>query len=283
KMVNAARKHKRVTQIGTQQRTIPHFKQAVDLIHSGKIGKMTHIECWNVDHRISNTMGSPPDSEPPASLDFDMWLGQAPMRPYNENRYRHWRWFWDYSGGQMTDWGTHHMDIARWAVGADYPISACTTGGKYALQDNGETPDTMDALWEYEGGVTVKYTFRMCSDVKHLGRGYGMMFYGTDATLFMNRSGFEVTPIGESEPIMKESGSDDTHIHIMNFLDCMRSRELCNADVEIGHRSTLGPHLANISQWSNEKVTFDGETESIINHPECNKFLDREKRPPWTL
>ncbi|MDP8245613.1 MAG: Gfo/Idh/MocA family oxidoreductase [Candidatus Hinthialibacter antarcticus] len=283
KMVTAARKHKRVTQIGTQQRTIPHFKQAVELLHSGKIGKMTHVECWNVDNRIERNMGAPPDSDPPAGLDYDMWLGQAPMRPYNRNRCRQWRWFWDYSGGQMTDWGTHHMDIARWAVGAEYPISASATGGKFALPDNSETPDTMNAVWEYDGGVTVSYMFRMCSEIKHLGQGYGMMCYGTDATLFMNRSGFEITPIGESEPVMKESGSDDTYIHVRNFLDCLRSRKLCNADVEIGHRSTLGPHLANIAQWSNEKLTFDGETETIINHPECNRFLDREKRPPWTL
>ncbi len=283
KMVAAAKKHNRITQIGTQQRTIPHYKEAIDLMQSGGIGKLTHVECWNVDNRIQHRSGPTPDSEPPAALDYDFWLGQAPKRPYNVRRHRSWRWFWDYSGGQMTDWGTHHMDIARWAVGAEYPLSASAVGGKYGLTDNSETPDTMNAIWEYEGGVTVAYVFRMCSEVKHLGRGYGMMFYGSDATLFMNRGGYEITPIGAKEPVNKVKGTDDTHIHVRNFLDCMRTRKPCNADVEIGHRSTLGPHLANIAYWSDEKLRFDGATETITNHPDCNRFISRKMRPPWTL
>ncbi|MBI1388940.1 MAG: gfo/Idh/MocA family oxidoreductase [bacterium] len=283
KMVEAAHKNNRVTQIGTQQRTIPHFREAVGRIHAGELGQITHVECWNVDHRLPSGLGNPPDGEPPEGVDWDLWLGPAPNHAFNPNRLGHWRWFWDYSGGQMTDWGTHHMDVVQWALQRDYPIRVTSAGGKYALPDNTETPDTFDALFEYEGGVSAKYFFRMCSNSESNGRGYGMLFYGTDAVMFLNRGGYEITPIDAKKPAIKEGGSDDTFVHVVNFIENVRSRGRCNADVSITHRSTSATHLANISHWTQEKLEWDGEKERITNHRECNKHLNRRHRSPWKV
>lgn len=282
-MVKAAHENNCITQVGTQQRSIPHFREAVERIQNGDLGVITHVECWNVSNRLPDGMGNPPDGDPPEGLNYDLWLGQAPMRPYNPNRVNRWRWFWDYSGGQMTDWGTHHMDIVQMALGQDYPLKISAGGGKYAIPDNRETPDTFNAIFEYDNNVSATYWFRMCSEVRHDGEGYGMKFYGSDAVMFMNRGGYEITPVGEDEPAEKQSGHDDTHVHIRNFIECMESRKRCNADVETGHRSTSTPHLANIAYWSDEKLHWDGKAERIVNHEESNRFISRSMRPPWSL
>ena len=193
KMVEAARKYNRVVQTGSQQRSAAHFRKVVELIRSGYVGKVTLVECWNYTNEAPIGIGNPPDEDPPPGLDWDMYLGPAPRRPYNRNRFIwNYRYFWDYSGGMMTDWGAHHMDIVHWAMGVDAPEAASASGGKYVLEDNRETPDTFQATFEYPGFIA-RYTSRKVNGLAP-GRRYGILFHGTKGTLFVDRTGYQVVP-----------------------------------------------------------------------------------------
>src|SRR3982751_5816273 len=158
KMVQAARKYKRVVQGGTMQRSAVHFQKAVELVKSGELGQVTRVQTWNVSNSPVEGIGDPPDSEPPATLDWDMWLGPAPKRPFNQNRFgvdpedryfSNFRWFWDYAGGMMTDWGVHWLDIVQLAFNESMPTQITALGGKYWLKDNRDTPDTLQVTYEY--------------------------------------------------------------------------------------------------------------------------------------
>ena len=150
RMVEAARKYNRVVQTGSQQRSAEHYAKVVELIRGGYIGKVSFVECWNVINSVPDGMGNPPDADPPEGLDWDMYLGPAPMRRYNRNRFIYnFRWFWDYGCGMMTDWGAHHFDIIHWAMNVDAPLTAACAGGKYCLEDNSETPDAFAMDLEY--------------------------------------------------------------------------------------------------------------------------------------
>ena len=193
-MVRAARKYKRIVQTGSQQRSAPHFLEAAKLIQGGHIGKVQMVESWNAANESPAGMGNPPDEPPPAGLDWDLYLGPAPKRPYNRNRFIwNYRYFWDYSGGMMTDWGAHHMDIVHMAMGVDAPLAVSACGGKFVLTDNRETPDTLEATFEYPGFIA-RYTSRKCNAHLLMDRPYGMLFHGDHGTLVLDRRGFEVLP-----------------------------------------------------------------------------------------
>ncbi len=194
KMVEAARKYNRVVQTGSQQRSAPHFQRVVELVRGGHIGRVTMVECWNWANESPAGIGNPPDEDPPPGLDWDLYLGPAPKRPYNRNRFIwNYRYFWDYSGGMMTDWGAHHMDVVHWAMGVDAPLAVSAAGGKFVLQDNRETPDTFEAVFEYPGFLA-RYTHRKMNDHPLMGRPYGMLFYGDKGAIVLDRRGFEVIP-----------------------------------------------------------------------------------------
>ena len=149
-MVNAARKYDRVVQMGTQQRSATHYAAAIDYVKSGKLGKIRVVKTWAYQDWMGN-IPKAPDTEPPASVDYDLWLGPATKRPFNKNRFHfNFRWYWDYSGGLMTDWGAHMIDIANWGMGVKAPDLATSVGGKYGFPDDAEeTPDTQQVLWSY--------------------------------------------------------------------------------------------------------------------------------------
>ncbi len=297
RMVEAARKYKRVVQVGTQQRSARHFQRAVELVREGRLGKITRVHTWNYDGEYPNGIGNPPDENPPEGLDWDFYLGPAPKAPYNKNRHLgNFRWFWDYSGGKMTDWGVHLIDIVHWAMNVDAPTAVAASGGKYVLKDNRETPDTLHATFEYPGFV-LTYENRTLNSRGDDGRwGYGVMFYGTDATMFVDRGGFEIFPemegrkrddlFTERTPAARMSvqRGDPSHFqHVRNFLDCVKSRQHPVSDVEIGHRSTSAPHLANIALRTGHKIRWDGQSEKIIGDAEASRWLGREYRAPWKL
>ncbi len=297
-MVEAARKYKRIVQVGTQQRSAAHFQQVVTLVKSGLIGKVTAVRCWNVSNQAPQGIGNPPDSEAPADLDWDMWLGPAPKRRFNVNRFgvfpnvfSHFRWFWDYAGGMMTDWGVHLIDIAQWAMQVDAPSSVSAVGGKFCLTDNRETPDTIVATYQYPGFV-MTYENRVCNARDLNGHSYGIEFYGSDGTLFVDRSGFEITPEtrGRGDSAVDRTlattrkAIPDNPTHARNFIDCVRSRELPICDIEIGHRSSSTAILGNLALRSGGTVVWDAKTEKITNgNQKAAALLDREYRTPWKL
>ena len=149
-MVEAARKSNRVVQVGTQQRSGRHYKEVVAIVQSGKLGKISRVAAWNFGNESPHGMGNLRDSEPPPGLDYEMWLGPAPKRPFNPNRFIfNFRYFWDYAGGYATDWGVHHIDMVQWAMNERAPRKVSAFGGKYYVQDNRETPDTLEVIYEY--------------------------------------------------------------------------------------------------------------------------------------
>ena len=189
-MVDVARRHQRIVQVGTQQRSGPHYQKARELVRSGHIGEVVAVRMWSY-RNVMPGFGSPPDGDPPPGLDYDSWLGPAPKRPYNPNRsIYHFRWFWDYSGGQMTNLGQHSLDIVHWFLG-DGPLGGRQHGGTIALKDNGETPDVQDALFEYPGW-SATWSQRECSRARR--RPGTRVLRHARQPLDQSRRGFVVTP-----------------------------------------------------------------------------------------
>lgn len=225
RMVEAARKYGRVVQTGSQQRSAPHFGKVRQLVQSGHIGKVTLVECWNCANEAPEGCGKPPDQDPPAGLDWDMYLGPAPQVPYNRNRFIwHYRWFWDYSGGMMTDWGAHHLDSLHHIMGVDAPLAVWSAGGKLALNDNRETPDVFRTVFEYPGFFAT-YDLNLAGTRPHDRRRYGMMFHGTLGTLVVDRSSYEVLPE------VKQEGARSDRDMVAAIL---RSRQATDAAAALG-------------------------------------------------
>jgi predicted dehydrogenase len=231
--------------------------------------------------------GKPPDGQPPAGLDWDMWLGPAPYRPYNPLRcIYNFRWFWDYSGGQMTNWGAHNLDIARWAMNVKAPLSVSAFGGRYALEDGGETPDVQEVIYNF-GGFVLTWSVR---EMNGMSRG-GFEFHGTKGSISLSRSGYKVT--GESWGDKKDrkkqledetgQGSEQPVAHVRNFLDCVKSRQRPNADVEDGYLTAVMCHLGNIATRLGRSLKWDAEKEEIAGDREANQWLSRPYRKPWSM
>lgn len=298
-MVDAARKYNRVVQVGTQQRSGKHFQDAVRLIQAGMIGKVSFVRTWNYSNDYPKGIGNPPDSDPPPGLDWDFWLGPAPMVQYNYNRFGvgpdRWstfREFWDYAGGTMTDWGVHLMDIVQWAMKVDGPDSIMALGGKFYIQDNAETPDTLQVTYQYSNPQFVAvYENRWDNGNSMYDKDYGMEFHGTDATLFIDRGGFKVYPERSSvngkdlAPSMQMDRANDAHFaHVRNFLDCVKSRQRPISDIEIGHRSTSVCLLGNVALRSKQRLEWDVEKQELKSGgPEAQRLLTRHYRAPWKL
>ncbi|MGO9011538.1 MAG: Gfo/Idh/MocA family protein [Bryobacteraceae bacterium] len=312
-MTTAARRYNRIVCVGTQGRSGTHIPEVLSLLRQGVAGKI-HSVRFSAYRNIMPGFGRPADGPPPAGLDYDFWLGPAPARPYNPNRsLYHFRWFWDYSGGQMTNLGAHDMDLVHFLLGATAPKSVDSAGGRYALQDNGETPDTQDAVWEYPGFL-VEGSFREASGSRRAASGTGgslagVQFCGTQGVLAVSRGGYEFvpdmrvapesaippwsTPPGHPQAAAvapapygtARKGSGDApepmgH-HARHFLDCVKSRQRPVADVEDGHRVAVSCHLANLSMQLGRKLIWDAEQEQIVGDREANALLVRPYRKPW--
>jgi predicted dehydrogenase len=289
-MVNAARDTGRIVQIGTQQRSGEHYHRAVEMIQKGDLGKVSRARIWNVWNNTLGkgggrwgAIGNPPDSDPPPGVDYELWLGPAPKRPFNPNRF-HWNYvyFWDYAGGMMTGWGVHHVDVVHWALGQDAPLAVSAAGGKFVLKDARETPDMLDAFLEYPG-FTLQASFYHANARPIEGRDYGIAFYGTQGTMLLTREGFEVWPEGDQTQALRCEGSPLDGPFQRQFLECLRSRQKPLADVETGHRSTIPVLMANIAYRTGRKLKWDSGRERFIGDEEANQYLQREYRKPWQL
>lgn len=309
-MVDVARRFRRVVQVGTQQRSGPHYQRARQLIRQGRLGKIVSVR-YDFRRNLMPGLGSPPDQAPPAELDWEMFLGPAPKRPYNRNRGIYlFRWFWDYSGGQMTNVGQHALDIVDWCLDTKGPTAVYSTGGRRFLDDNCEVPDQQETVIEYPGWETV-ISIRECSGVPRLD---GLAFFGTNGSLRISRGGYSVAPdplipplglmpryegghpvgglVGvpqpgprklRTEPVSDTSGDARAQfkLHVRNFLDCVKSREGPLSDLESGHRVATALHLANISLRLGRQVRWDAEQEQVVGDPEAAELLARPYRKPW--
>src|SRR5229473_1138465 len=297
KMIEAARKYQRIVQIGSQGRSSPHKRKAAQLLEDGIIGKvyMARGLCFN----RRKTIGHTPDGPVPPGLDWDKFLGPAPMRPYNELRFKYnWHWFWDTGNGDIGNQGAHQLDIAHWGFGrAGLPKAVFSTGGKYAYVDDQETPNTQIATYDY-GDSEIVFEVRGILTGSEGGlsnsnasRTVGDLFYGSDGWMAMSQSSFQVYKGEKGEKIMDEAsegrgGDGGNGPHFLNFLKAVRSRNYkeLNADVEVGVVAADLAHLANISYRLGRKLVFDPKTLTFPGDAEANRMLTRQPyRAPYIV
>src|SRR5580692_10445405 len=298
KMVQAARKYKRVVQAGTMQRSAVHFAKATEIVRSGQLGQVTFVRCWNYGLAKQEGLGNPPDQAPPATLDWDMWLGPAPNREYNPNRFgvdpedkyfSTFRWFWDYAGGMMTDWGVHWLDIVQMAFHEDVPAEITALGGRYWLKDNTETPDTLEVTYKYPSGFVATYERRAGNGQSMFGKGGGILFCGSKGTMFLDRGGYKIVPEITGKPpaeameAAEEKATDSGKANPWaTFLECVRTLQNPLCVIETCQRSTTTCLLGNVAYRSRLRLDWDAQ-KWTTEQTEARKFLTREYRKPWQL
>ncbi|MEX1232800.1 MAG: Gfo/Idh/MocA family oxidoreductase [Planctomycetaceae bacterium] len=275
RMVEAARKYKRIVQSGTQRRSGADFQEAIDLLKQGRIGEVRLAKTWINGGRPN--IGYEEVVDPPESLDFNLWCGPAPNNGYKKNLVPYnWHWRWDYGGGECANNGIHGLDLARWGMGMEYPETIVSGGNKYVFDDDQQTPDTQMATFDFPGGA-IHWEHYTWSKMTQEGEGFGVMFYGTEGTLFCRSGGWSIYNKDNKEVEKRESAERD-RAHILNFLECLETRSLPNADIEIGHRSAALCHLANIAIRTRSTITYDGEKETILDNEPAQALLNREPR-----
>ena len=295
-MREAARKYNRVVQVGTQRRSSEHFQSAVEYVASGKLGKVCLIKAWI--NQVRQSIGRPPDGTPPPGIDYDRWLGPAPNRAFNPNRFHYnWRFFWDYGNTELGNQGVHVLDVAVWAIQKMHgfenfnclPKRISATGGIYWLDDAKEVPDAEVVTYDY-GHTLLNFELRSFQNdqlrveetqvMRRAGTDFYTAYYGTEGTLLAGLSGWEVHgKDGKLEKVVKDSGGS----HERNFLDCVKSRNKPNSDIEIGRLSTTMCHLGNISYKLGRDVHFDPHTETFPGDKQANALIEKEYRKPYVL
>ncbi|MBY0524872.1 MAG: Gfo/Idh/MocA family oxidoreductase [Gemmataceae bacterium] len=306
-----AARTKRVVQVGTQQRSGAHYQKARELIRAGYLGTITSVRMASV-RNVFPGFGNRLDAPPPADLDWDSWLGPASVRKYNPLRgLYHFRWFWDTSGGQMTNLGARHLDIVDWYLGLEGLKSAMSIGGRYVLKDNGETPDTQDALFDF-GKYSAAFFMREAA----LGEkpSFGLTFHGTRGSLGIDRRGYSITPDPDIPPTNQVPGVKGGHPaggpvlvatsgeprprteaivdttgdsaaqylgHARDFIDCIKTRKVPLSDLASAHRTSVACHLANLSLRLGRSLRWDWAKNAVEEDKEANAMLAYPYRAPW--
>jgi predicted dehydrogenase len=301
-MVNAARRHNRIVQTGTQQRSAPHFAEIARIVQGGELGTVHFVRVWNYVNMAPEGIGRVADSAPPEGLDWNFYLGPAPQVPFNAKRFGpSYRWFRDYAGGYITDFGAHRFDTVHQIMGVTAPKAVAATGGRFRLRDAGDIPDVLQVTYEYDNFV-LSYESCLVSGhgvggrtpgMKYYNargeedRPNGMAFYGTNGALFADRIGYEIFPDTRPEARAPErrrtNTTDATALHAANFIECVRSRRKPAAEIEIGHRSSTVPLLGNLSYDLGRKLKWDAGREEVAGDPEASRRLGRIARKPWDV
>ena len=293
-MVEAAKEYRVIAMMGTQQRGYPHYQKALEILRSGRLGKIALVECWNY-HNTRNRVGHSPDSDSPPGYDWDRWLGPAPLAPFNRSRLNN-SWWFDYAGGMMTNWAIHHIDIILSAMDAWSPSAAVCPGGKFVVDDMADTPDTVEASWQFPKFV-MHFTYRGSNSfrtVQNRPYNHGICFYGNEATMVLDRSGYE---IWEDRKMDKSIEREDNPRHWGDgkpgnevdgpwqrlFVDCIKEGKKPPIDFEQSHRATVCCHLANIAYRVGRQVDWDGANESILGNDDASSFLTRPRRKGYEL
>ncbi|QIH33381.1 Gfo/Idh/MocA family oxidoreductase [Sphingobacterium sp. DR205] len=275
-MLQAATKNNAIVQVGQWQRSQQHFKDAIDFVHSGKLGKIRLVKAWSY-LGWKNSIPIQPDGTIPAGVHYMDWLGPAAKRPFNINRFHfNFRWFWDYAGGLMTDWGVHMLDYALLGMKVSDPKSVMASGGKFAFPDDaGETPDTMTAVYEFDN-FNIQWEHAKGIDLGPYNRNHGVAFIGNNGTLVLNRGGWEVIPEkGRMEAVALQPSVDNgLEKHMANFVDAIRKKNpaLLNAPLEAGAHIAIFSQLGNIAYRTGQKLYWNNEKQRF-NDEKANKYL----------
>jgi len=294
--VQAARKYNRVVQAGTMQRSGGYFKKAAELVASGAAGDITFCHTFQSGSATRAGYGNPPDSDPPPDLDWDMWLGPAPKVPFNANRwgvkaatFPTFRYFWDYAGGAMTDWGVHLIDPLHQCFNEIMPTAVVALGDKFYVRDNVETPDTMHATFYYPKFLTT-YESRTCNPLPLFGRNQsnGTTIHGTEATIMVTRSGCWLIPNSDKSKVSAQAWEKDSAMgqmnlpHWQNWAACIKSRQKPTSDIETCVRSSTVCLLANLAMRHKTRLDWD-EKNWTVQQDAVKPFLKARYRKPWKL
>lgn len=293
-MVDAARHYNRVVQVGQWQRSGGHWHDAMEFLQSGVLGNIRVTKSWAYQGWMSS-IPVQSDAPVPEGVNYDMWLGPAPQRPFNPNRFHfNFRWYWDYAGGLMTDWGVHLIDIILWGMEVDAPRSVMSTGGKFGYpEDAMETPDTLQAIYEFDD-FSMIWEHAAGIDGGLYGRNHGVAFVGNNGTLVVDRNGWEVLSEIESDgengqrDIIRDvsttqSDGDDLLHHVGNFVDCIKTRERPVCDIAIASNTAIVANLGNIAYRTGERLEWDHSIRQITNVEKANEMLKTGYREPWTF
>ena len=306
-MVKAARDHRRVVQCGIQRMSSPMAAEAAEIVRSGGIGKVTVVRAFHVQNEWPKGIGRPADADPPEGFDWDAWVGPAPMRKHNKNRtFYRFRWFHDYSGGQLTNFGVHYLAQIHRSLGVAAPRAVVAIGGKFADYDNREVPDTMEVVWHYPGDTLVTFSQFNATASPPAARPCEIEFRGTKGTMYFHSNGYEVvpdfvtpnefaarTPLDRglergwrtgAKPLIEAKKADGKILdadHARDFLDCVKSRKTPTCDVEYGHRCTTAALLAGIAHRTRSFLTWDATAETFVGNPAANKLLAYPYRKPY--
>jgi len=301
KMIEAARKYKRVVQVGTQNRSAPYNLEAKQFLDEGKLGRVHLCRVFNMKHQ--GNFGMAEDSEAPEGLDWNMWNGPAPEHKYNRTLHRSWNHLWRYSGGDMANDAIHQIDLARWLIGVELPKTVHCSGGRFDTKGAADSPDTQIVTYDYDNLIM---TFELTLYTPYMLKTDGgirssdlipywpqnatrIEIYGTEGVMYMGRhgGGWEVYVRPQSrKPVVKvrTPGRFPDDAHKENFIGCIRSRERPSADIQEGHRSTLLVHYGNISyRTGGQRLVIDPKTEQFIDNPEAMKLFKRTYRKPWVI
>jgi predicted dehydrogenase len=285
-MQKAAKKYRKLVQVGQWQRSQPHFVDAIKYLKSGKLGRIRTCKAWSyVDWK--GPVPKVQDSPVPEGVNYDMWLGPAPKRPFNKNRFHFtWRWYWEYGNGVMTDWGVHLIDYILYGMDRSVPESVMAIGGKYAFPDDDMvTPDTLTAVYDFKD-FTMIWEHTIGIGLGNWQRPHGMSYIGENGTLVLDRNGWEVVPEKkkiEAVPVQKNVGSG-LDLHIRNFLDCIKDKtpQKLNAGIDIGRNVALVAQMGNIAYRTGEKVFWNNDKQQFSTAT-ANKLITPVYNNGWVL
>ena len=283
-MIDAARHHGRIVQMGVQRRSAPTFRRAIEMVHEGRLGKVRAAKAWDCQMRADIGRSGRPRA---GRRRYETWLGPAPWIPFNPNRFHYnWHWHWHFGTGDAGNDGVHHIDVARWALGVSVPQTVSGMGKKVYFEDDQQTPDTMNVAMDF-GEKTLLWEMRIWNPYGiEGGVENGVAVYGDEAQLqigsWNRREGYKLIDKDgkEIESVFLERG--EMVAHQRNFVDCVKSRALPNCDIGDGHLSTLCAHLANIVARCDRTVRFDAGTETVIDDPQANLYVGRTYRTHWS-
>jgi predicted dehydrogenase len=293
--VAAAAKYNRIVQLGTQRRSFAQVNQMINELHYGIIGRTYFAHGWYTNHRGSIGFGK--EVPVPANLDYELWQGYAPRKPYKDNLIHYnWHWFWNWGTGEALNNGTHEIDVMRWGLGVEYPTKVMSSGGRVQFKDDWQTPDTQTIIANFPNDTAMSWESRSCNQYAAEGEPRGVIFYGDKGTIHYGAGdGYRVYD-GDNKLIkeVKDSAPADATnkvsptatldgIHLANFINTIQGTDHLNAPILEGYRSTLIPQLGNIAYRTGRVLNCDPTNGHILNDGEANKLWHREYEPGWTL
>jgi predicted dehydrogenase len=289
-LLAAEQKYQKLVQMGTQQRSSPHTIEIVAKIHEGLIGKTYYAKAWYSNTRKS--IGAGREVPVPAQLDWDLWQGPAPRRPYKDNLHPYnWHWFKHWGTGETLNNGTHEVDVCRWALGVDYPNRVTSSGGRYQFKDDWQFYDTLNTSFEYQDAM-LSWEGKSCQGMKFYGRDRGSVIMGTTGSVIVDRGGYEVYDLGGKKVSEVKAGSHTssadlvgadsmTDLHFTNFIAGIRKGEKLNAPIAIGNVAVTMLQLCNIAWEVQRELRLDSKDGKIQNDAEAMKLWSREYENGW--